>query len=71
LVLGDRRKRHVERLGQLVHGGLALREPGQDRTPGRVGERRERLVEAVVVDGVICGEHGGYFPRRLINQRGN
>src|SRR5580700_1301990 len=38
-VPGDGRLGHPERLGELGHGGLAVGQPGQDRTPGRIGER--------------------------------
>src|SRR5687768_18252739 len=37
-VLGDRRAADVEGLGQLVHRGLAERQPRQDRPARRVGE---------------------------------
>src|SRR5262245_37238279 len=35
-VLGDRRKRHRERLSEFVDGGLTSREAVQDPPPGRV-----------------------------------
>ena len=47
-VLGDRGLAHRERLGQLRHGRLTRREPGEDRPPGRIRERRERRVETIV-----------------------
>jgi hypothetical protein len=47
-VLGNRLEAHVERLGELVHGGLAGGEPGEDRSACRVGEGCERDAERVV-----------------------
>src|SRR5579871_4838566 len=38
-------QRHVERLGELADGRLALREPRKDRAPRRIGERAEHVVE--------------------------
>src|SRR6185503_13358686 len=38
-VLGDRRRRHVEGLAEIADAGLALRQPRDDRTARRVGER--------------------------------
>src|SRR4051794_40746199 len=50
-----------ERLRELVDRHLALLcEPGEDRPPRRVGERREREAELV-------GRHRSYSPRRFIN----
>jgi hypothetical protein len=40
-VLGDRLNTDRERLGQLVHGGLTIREPRQDRAARWIGEGRE------------------------------
>jgi hypothetical protein len=51
---GDR-----ERLGQLVHCGLPLGQPLEDRTACGIGERRERAAE--LIDG------HGRTPSRLIN----
>jgi len=48
-VLGDRRQAHVERLGQVVHGRFPVRELGQDRPPGGVGQRREGRIQPAVV----------------------
>src|SRR5205823_8064346 len=46
-MLGHRLDADRERLGELVHRRVALREPRQDRAPRRVGERRERRRELV------------------------
>ena len=40
-VLGHRGQGHVVRFGQLHDGAIALRQFGEDRAPGRVGERAE------------------------------
>ena len=45
---GDR-----ERLGQVVHGGLALRQATQDGTARGVGERGERGGEGIGGSGHI------------------
>lgn len=45
-VFHDRGQRHGERPGQIAHGRLTQGQSGQDRAPGRVGEGRERGVEA-------------------------
>src|SRR6476469_1075534 len=37
-----RRQSHLERSGDLVDGGLARRQPGQDGAPGGIGERGAR-----------------------------
>jgi len=47
-VLRDRGKAEVERLGQLVHRGVAGGEASQDRSTRRVGKRPERRVELVL-----------------------
>src|SRR5918992_4173826 len=52
-VLRHRLQGDRERLGQLVHGRLALREPLQDRAPSRVGEGRECGAELVYRHVVI------------------
>src|SRR5882762_6580038 len=44
-VFGDRRLAHREWSGQLRYRRLAGGEPGQDRPPRGIGERRERRVE--------------------------
>src|SRR5207253_101749 len=44
-VPGDRGKADREGFGQLGHGGLADRQPRQDRPPGGIGESCERPVE--------------------------
>jgi len=44
-VLGDRRQRHLEGLGQLPHRDLAQRQACQDRAPGWIGQRAENLVQ--------------------------
>src|SRR5215468_2973804 len=49
-VFGDGRKRHLERLSELVDGRPAFGETGEDRSPGRVGQRGEGLAEPVLVD---------------------
>src|SRR5438876_7099175 len=49
-VLGDGRKRHLERLGELVDGRPTFCETGQDRSPCRVGQGGEGLAEPVLVD---------------------
>ena len=57
-VLGDRGKRQLERLRELVDAGFALRKAGQDRPPCRVGQSGEGLVEPVVVH---CERHRTTF----------
>src|SRR5262252_5229417 len=49
-VFRDRRKRHLERLGELVDGRAAFCEAGEDRSPRRVGQGGEGLAEPVLVD---------------------
>ena len=44
-MLGDRGLAHRERLGELVHRGLAQRQPGEDRPARRVGKSGEGGVE--------------------------
>ena len=44
-VLRDGGERHGEGLGQLRHGGLAARQPREDRPAGRVRQGRKRRVE--------------------------
>jgi hypothetical protein len=44
-VLGNRRQGHVERLGQLAHGGVAAGEPLEHRAPRRVAQGREDDIE--------------------------
>src|SRR2546430_1260040 len=46
-VLGDRGKRHVKRLRELSDGGVPRRQPGEDRTAGRIGDRPERRAQGV------------------------
>src|SRR5262245_12072777 len=46
-VLGNRRKAHVERLGELQHGRLAKCEPREDCPPRRVGEGCEGAAETI------------------------
>ena len=49
-VLGDRRHAHVERLGERGDRRLAVvRETGEDRTPGRIGEGGEGQAEMIAV----------------------
>src|SRR3954467_10106473 len=43
----DRGKADVERLGELVHRCLSLREPGEDRPSSGIGQRGEHDTEAV------------------------
>src|SRR5438132_13582739 len=42
-VLRDSRKRQIERFGELVNGRLALRQAGEDSSPGRVRQHGEGL----------------------------
>src|SRR5215831_3791908 len=49
-VFGDRRKLHLERLGELIDGRPAFCETGEDRSPRRVGQGGEGLAEPVLVD---------------------
>src|SRR6516162_3142447 len=58
-VFRDRRKRHLERLGELVDGRPAFCETGKDRSPRRVGQGGEGLAEPVLVDR---RRHRLYFP---------
>src|ERR1051325_9910043 len=44
-VLHQARQSHVERLSELAHGSLALREPRNDCAPRWIGERAEHVVE--------------------------
>src|SRR5215212_5020160 len=44
----DRRLAHRKRLGELLHGRLALREAGDDRATGGIGERAEDQAELVL-----------------------
>jgi len=46
-VLGHRLKAQGEGLGEFVDRCLAVREPGEDRPSGRVGQRREGLAQFV------------------------
>jgi hypothetical protein len=46
-VPGDGREADRERLGELRDGGVAVREPGEDRPAGRVCQRREDRAEPV------------------------
>src|SRR5919112_249297 len=46
-VLGDARKAHLKRLGQLLDGGLTGGEPNQDLPPGRVRKGRKRAVKRI------------------------
>ena len=46
-MLGDRRKRHVERCGQFRDRGLAAGQALHDRAPGRIGERRKDGVQVL------------------------
>ena len=51
-VLADRLQRDGrEERGELVDGGVAFGQPGEDGPAGRVGERAERDAERVVVGG--------------------
>src|SRR3954452_11243449 len=52
-VLGDGLQRDRERRGELVHRGLALDEPREDRPPGRVGQGGEGRAELVGRSGHI------------------
>src|SRR5215467_4622919 len=49
-VLRDGRLRHLERLGQLPHGRLAVGQAGQDGAPGGVGESREDAAQAIKLE---------------------
>jgi len=49
-VLRDRREGHLERLGEFVHIGCALREARKNRSPRRVGQCGERFVKPVFSD---------------------
>src|SRR6516225_4077573 len=59
-VLRDGRKRHLERLGELVDGRPAFGEAGEDRPPSRAGQGGKGLAEPVLVDH---RRHGLYFPK--------
>src|SRR5262249_2956664 len=58
-VFRDRRKCHLERLGELGDGRAAFCETGEDRSPRRVGQGGEGLAEPVLVDR---RRHALYFP---------
>jgi hypothetical protein len=47
-VLRDRGLRHGKRLCELVHGGCARGQPGEDGAPCRIGKRCEGGVEMSV-----------------------
>src|SRR5215470_7028412 len=49
-VFRDRRKLHLERLGELVDGCAAFCEAGEDRAPCRVSQGGEGLAEPVLID---------------------
>src|SRR2546429_7514467 len=68
-VLRDGRKRHLERLGELVDGRRASCETGQDRSPRRVGQYGEGLAQPVVVDR-HCHGSDPPFPPGLIKRYG-
>src|SRR5215468_9078471 len=59
-VFRDRRKLHLERLGELVDGRSALCEAGEDRSPRRVCQGGEGLAEPVLIDR---RGHDLYFPQ--------
>src|SRR5215472_8570996 len=63
-VFRDGRKSHLERLGELVDGRLALCQTSEDRSPRRIGQGGESLGEPLLVDRRY---HGSYFPEWLIN----
>lgn len=44
-VLGHAREGHRKRSGELGHRGIAATEPRQDRSPRRVGKRREGRIQ--------------------------
>src|SRR4051794_18834782 len=46
-VLGHRLKAQLEGFGELVDRRFAIRQPGQDRPPCRIGQRGERLAQFV------------------------
>jgi len=46
-VLGNGRKAHVIRLGQLSHGGVAIRQSGKDSTPRGIAESEQGRAETV------------------------
>jgi hypothetical protein len=47
-VLGDRRKGHIEWLGEFAYGGFALRQAGEDGATGVVRESAEDVIEGGV-----------------------
>src|SRR5262249_7953330 len=58
-VFRDGRKRHLERLGELVDGRPAFCKTGEDRSPGRVGQGGEGLAEPTLINR---RRHGPHFP---------
>jgi hypothetical protein len=48
-VFGNRRQRHVERLGQFSHAANAVGEASEDGAAGRIGQRGKREVERCVI----------------------
>lgn len=52
-VLGDRRKGHIEGLGEFANGGFALCQAGEDGAAGVVGESAEDVIEGGVRRGRI------------------
>jgi len=60
-VLRNRRKRYVERCGELCHRPLSGSQARQNRAPRRVGERGERQVEgrALILNHKVKYTGGG------------
>src|SRR6188472_2226574 len=54
-VLGDGLKADRERLGEFIHGRVALFEAGKDRPPRGVRERREGEAEVIRLVDQLCG----------------
>src|SRR5919106_4882994 len=67
-MLGDRLHGDRKRLCELVDGGVALREPGQDPASSRVRERRERPAQLVdrhlLFTFLVDKPLGGIYRRR-------
>src|SRR5688500_4660649 len=65
-MLGDCLQADRERLGQLVDGGFAVRQAGEDTPPRRVGQRREGQAELIlgrlILGSLILGRLIGGSP---------
>jgi len=54
-MFGNRRQRHVKRLGHIGDGHVILQKHGQDRPPRRVGKRGKDKVQPVIHPPIMPG----------------